>query len=166
MGVQRPKCERKGTLPHAATMIVAWSLQSGRLWKYSCDEHVETFGGPSYVAARLEGVVDNHSNAQPVHPINSPFPPAALLADIARRENRLTTDEHAASPDATAEGRVSPEDGTPLEATCVDPECGNPARNGEFCDECQSRWEDEQRAKAAAAEAKSRPRAINQRRGF
>ena len=161
MGVQRPKCERKGTLPHAATMIVAWSLQSGRLWKYSCDEHTQTFGGPSYVAARLEGLVNNHSNAQPVHPINSPFPPAAVLADIARRENSLTTDERATSPDVTVENRLSREDGTPLEATCVDPDCLNPARRGEWCDECQSRWEDEQRA-----EARREERSINVQRGF
>src|ERR1700674_4896743 len=110
MGVQRPKCERKGTLPHPATMIVAWSLQSGRLWKYSCDEHAETFGGPSYVAARLEGLVNNHSNAQPVHPINSPFPPAAVLADIARRENRLVTAQPVALPEVAAESQLSRED--------------------------------------------------------
>jgi hypothetical protein len=127
MGVQKGKCERKGTLPHAATMIVAWSLQSGRLWKYSCDEHAETFGGPNYEKARLEGVVDNFSNAQPVHPINSPYPPADALAEITRRESSLTTDEHTASPDITTESRHSREDETLLEATCVDPECGEPA---------------------------------------
>lgn len=53
-----------------------------------------------------------------------------------------------------------------VEATCVDPECGNPARRGEFCDKCHSRWEDEQRAKVAAVAAEGRPRAINRRRGF
>jgi hypothetical protein len=161
MGIQRRRCERKGTLPHPATMIVAWSLQSGRLWKYSCDEHAQTFGGPSYVAARLVGLVDNHSNAQPVHPINSPCPPAAALAEIARRESSFTTDEHAASPDVAAENRLSHEDETPLEAMCVDPDCLNPARLGEFCDECQSRWEDEQRAKA-----RRERRSINVQRGF
>lgn len=166
MGVQRPKCERKGTLPHPATMIVAWSLQSGRLWKFSCDEHVETFGGPSYVAARLEGLVDNHSNGQPVHPINSPYPPAAVLAEVAQRGNSLTTDQLVELLDVPAESRLNVEDGTLHEATCVDPECGNPAHKGEFCDECHGAWEEEQRAKAAAAAAKGRPRAINQRRGF
>lgn len=49
----------------------------------------------------------------------------------------------------------------PLKATCVDPECLNPARRGEFCNECQSRWEDEQRAKAL-----SERRSINVQRGF
>lgn len=139
MGVRKPKCERKGTLPHAATMIVAWSLQSGRLWKYSCDEHAETFGGPNYEVARLEGMVDNHSNAQPVHPINSPFPPAAVLAEIARRENNLVTAEPVALHDAGSESRLSREDETPVEATCVNPDCLNPARRGEFCAECLSR---------------------------
>lgn len=162
MGVQRPKCERSGgTLPHPATMIVAWSLQSGRLWKFSCDEHLETFGGPSYVAARLVGVVDNCSNAQPVHPINSPYPPPAELAEIARSESGLRTYERAASPDAAAESPPSREDGTPLDATCVDPGCGNPARKGEFCDECQSGWEDEQRAKA-----QHERRSVSVSRGF
>jgi hypothetical protein len=109
MGVQRPKCERKGTLPHPATVIVAWSLQSGRLWKYSCDEHAETFGGPNYIVAKLEGMVDNHSNAQPVHPINSPFPPAAVLAEIAQRENSLATAEPAAiARRATSGSTTSP----------------------------------------------------------
>ncbi|HWY52820.1 MAG TPA: hypothetical protein VNZ03_00050 [Terriglobales bacterium] len=39
-----------------------------------------------------------------------------------------------------------------VQATCVDPECGNPAPyKGAWCDSCQSRWEDEQRAKALRA---------------
>ena len=47
-------------------------------------------------------------------------------------------------------------------STCVDPECGNPAPyNGAWCYSCQSRWEDEQRAKAL-----SERRSINVRRGF
>jgi hypothetical protein len=45
-----------------------------------------------------------------------------------------------------------------VQATCVDPECGKPAPyKGAWCDSCQSRWENEQRAKAAAAEAEGRP---------
>jgi hypothetical protein len=161
MGAMRWKCERKGTLPHPATVIVAWSLQSGRLWKYSCDAHAETFGGPGYIVARLESLVDNHLNSQPVHPINSPFPPADLLAEIGRSEKSRATDEHAASPDVTAESRPTREDETLLDATCVDPECGNPARKGEWCDECQSRWEDEQHAKA-----RHERQSINVQRGF
>lgn len=47
-------------------------------------------------------------------------------------------------------------------AICVDPECGNPAPyEGAWCDECQSRWEDEQRAKALTER-----RSISVRRGF
>jgi hypothetical protein len=156
MGAQKWKCERKGTLPHAATMIVAWSLQSGRLWKYSCDQHAQTFGGPSYIVARLERLVDNQTNSQPVHPINSPFPPAAVLADIAD-----IADEDATLPDTTAESEGSTEHGLPLMATCVDPECGNTAPyKGAWCHSCQSRWEDEQRAKAL------RTGRANGRRGF
>ncbi len=49
-----------------------------------------------------------------------------------------------------------------VQATCVDPECGNPAPyEGAWCDSCQSRWEDEQRAKALRE-----GRSINVRRGF
>jgi len=168
VGVTRPKCERKGGgKPHAATMMVAWELSSGRTWRYSCDTHAETFGGPKYVAARLEGVVDNHSNRQPLHPINSPFPPAAVLAEIPRHGNSVSDAEPIASPDVPVDGRLGSDDKPFSEATCVDPECGNTAPyKGAWCDSCQSKWEDEQRAKAAAAVAEGRPRAINRRRGF
>lgn len=88
-------------------------------------------------------------------------PPAAVLADIARRENSLRSDERAASPGAATESRPSREGETPLEATCVYPGCGSPARNGGFCDECRSGWEDEQRAKAEYER-----QSINVQRGF
>jgi len=167
VGVTRPKCERKGGgKPHAATMMVAWELSSGRTWRYSCDTHAETFGGPNYVAARLEGVVDNHSNRQPLHPINSPYPPATVLAEIARRGNRVTDIEPIASLDAPVDGRLGSDDKPLPKSTCVDPQCGNPAPyTGAWCDSCQSKWEDEKRAKAAAA-AEGRPYAINRLRGF
>jgi hypothetical protein len=51
-------------------------------------------------------------------------------------------------------------------ATCVNDECGNPARPGEFCDECHGAWELKQRALAAQATAEGCPRSVNQRRGF
>lgn len=60
-----------------------------------------------------------------------------------------------------AENRLSRDDET-VQATCVDPECGNPAPyKGAWCDSCQSGWEDEQRAKALRT-----GRAVNLRRGF
>jgi len=34
-----PRCERKGTLPHPATCVLVWELQSGRVAKFFCDEH-------------------------------------------------------------------------------------------------------------------------------
>lgn len=37
--MKRPRCERKGTLPHAATHALTWDLTSGRMTKYFCDEH-------------------------------------------------------------------------------------------------------------------------------
>jgi hypothetical protein len=40
-----PKCERKGTQPHPATMVLVWDLASGRQVRYSCDEHAaDRFG--------------------------------------------------------------------------------------------------------------------------
>jgi len=45
--------------------------------------------------------------------------------------------------------------------TCVDSDCLNLARRGEFCNECQSRWADDQRAKA-----RRERRSINVQRGF
>ena len=166
LGVKRPKCERTGGgKPHAATMIVAWSLQSGRLWKYSCDEHVETFGGPSYIAARLEGLVDNHSNRQPVHPINSPYPPAAVLADIARRGDRLTTEELVALLNAPVEGRLGCDaDEKPSEDAAPDEKSLGEQLEDDLASALT--WEKKQRALAAQAAAEGRPRAINKRRGF
>jgi hypothetical protein len=168
VAVTRPKCERKGVgKPHAATMMVAWELSSGRTWRYSCDTHAETFGGPNYVAARLEGVVDNNSNAQPAPLINRPDPPAARGAESVRSENSLANGETVPLPDAAFAGPLDSERKPLPRATCVDPECGNAAPyTGAWCDSCQSRWEDEQRAKAAAAAAEGRPRANNRRRGF
>ncbi len=75
--MKRPYCERAGTKPHPATKVVAWCLRSGRVWKFSCDEHCETFGGPNYLVADLRGFVDNCSNDQPVHPLNSPLEASA-----------------------------------------------------------------------------------------
>jgi hypothetical protein len=58
-----------------------------------------------------------------------------------------------------AENRLSRDGET---STCVDPECGNAAPyKGAWCDECQSRWEGEQRSKALRE-----GRSINVRRGF
>ena len=39
--MKRPKCERKGTLPHPATHALTWNLSSGRVTKFFCDEHFQ-----------------------------------------------------------------------------------------------------------------------------
>lgn len=66
------------------------------------------------------------------------------------------------SSDVAAEIQPIREGETPLEATCVGPECSNPAPySGAWCDECQSRREDEQRAKA-----RTERKSINVRRGL
>jgi hypothetical protein len=43
--MKTPRCERKGTVPHAATHALTWDLPSGRMTKYFCDEHSKD-GGP------------------------------------------------------------------------------------------------------------------------
>ncbi|HET6142539.1 MAG TPA: hypothetical protein VFE02_03465 [Candidatus Acidoferrales bacterium] len=68
--------------------------------------------------------------------------------------------ELAALLDVSDEARLGDDAEAELR-TRVDPEWLNPARSGEFCNGCQSRWEDEQRAKAL-----SERRAVNAQRGF
>lgn len=145
MAIERPMCQFKGAPPHPAkpAYMLVWKLPSGDVVKFSCPAHRFSFGGSAgYWVNKVECYEDN-------------------------KGERLRTEEPVALPDAPVEGPTDSE-GEPLpRATCVDPDCGNPAPyNGAWCDSCQSRWEDEQRAKAAAAVAEGRPRAINQRRGF
>jgi len=144
MGIQRPMCEFRGAVPHAAkpAYVLVWKLPSGDVTKFSCADHRFGFGGNGYWINRVEG----------------------FLQDTDTSKDR-TQGESAAS-DAPFGGQPD-SDGTLGEATCVDPDCGKPAPyEGAWCDDCLRRWEDEQRAKAAAAAAEGRPRAINKRRGF
>jgi hypothetical protein len=39
--MERPRCERKGTLPHPATYALTWDLLSGRVTRFFCDEHAQ-----------------------------------------------------------------------------------------------------------------------------
>ena len=52
-----PMCERKGTQPHRATMVLIWDLPSGRQMRYSCDEHAaDRFGSKhACIVARIVG---------------------------------------------------------------------------------------------------------------
>lgn len=118
--------------------MLVWDLQSGTVAKWSCGCHRFSFGGRPYWVNRCEGLEDGK-------------PPR--------------THEYTALLDLPVEGRLGDDSDERL-ATCLDDECSNPARPGEFCDECHGAWEEEQRAKAAVAAAEGRPRAINQRRGF
>lgn len=46
-----PRCERKGTVPHAATNTLTWELQSGRVTKFFCDDHsVDVSPQPHYIS--------------------------------------------------------------------------------------------------------------------
>jgi hypothetical protein len=136
---ETPRCEFKGCLPHSAepAYLLIWSLPSGPVVKWSCAGHRFSFGGNrSYAVAKFERFANNP-------PSRSHEPEQARLREMTDEEERSFGE--------------SDEETT----TCVDPECGNPARKGEWCKKCQSRWEDEQRAKAG-----SERRSINLQRGF
>lgn len=141
-----PRCEFKGALPHPARPAyqLVWDLPSGPVVKWSCAEHRHSFGGNrGYWVNRTEGYEDNRNPRS--HELAAPLdiPEEARLREMTEEGERAFGE---------------PDEETP---TCADPECGNPARKGEWCDECQSGWEDEQRAKAL-----SEPRSINVQRGF
>lgn len=143
MAMERPRCEFRGAPPHPAkpAYMLVWKLPSGDVTKFSCAGHRFRFGGSAgYWVNEVKCYEDN-------------------------KGEQVGTEKSVALPDAPVDGRLPSE---PLpEATCVDPDCGNRAPyKGAWCDECQSRWEAEQRAKAAAAAAEGRPYAINKRRGF
>lgn len=53
--MKRPRCERKGTLPHPATTTLTWELQSGRVTKYFCDDHSEDVSPHPYRVSKLTG---------------------------------------------------------------------------------------------------------------
>ena len=50
-----PRCERKGTSPHAATCVLVWELLSGRIAKYFYDEHSKDASPQPYRIAKLIG---------------------------------------------------------------------------------------------------------------
>lgn len=53
--MERPRCERKGTLPHLATNTLTWELQSGRVTKFFCDEHSKDASPQPYYVSKLIG---------------------------------------------------------------------------------------------------------------
>lgn len=53
--MKRPRCQRKGTPPHAATNALTWELQSGRVTKFFCDDHSEDVSPQPYYIAKLMG---------------------------------------------------------------------------------------------------------------
>ena len=151
-GLERPKCEYKGALPHPAkpAYLLLWFLQSGVVAKWSCAGHRFSFGGNrGYFVTKVECFEDNKPPRSHELAAVLEVPEEARLREITQEEERAVFGEFK---------EQSP--------TCIDPECGRPARPGRFCDECYGAWEEEQRAKAAAAAAEGRPYAINKRRGF
>ena len=53
--MERPRCERKGTLPHPATCVLVWNLLSGRVAKFYCDEHSKDASPQAYFVSKLIG---------------------------------------------------------------------------------------------------------------
>jgi hypothetical protein len=53
--MKRPRCERKGTLPHPATNALTWELPSGRVTKFFCDDHSENVSPQPYFVSKLIG---------------------------------------------------------------------------------------------------------------
>lgn len=53
--MKRPRCERKGTLPHPATNALTWDLLSGRVTKFFCDEHSKDASPQPHYISKLIG---------------------------------------------------------------------------------------------------------------
>jgi len=61
--MKRPRCERKGTLPHPATKTLTWELQSGRVTKFFCDDHSEDVSPQPYYISKLLGYYQRKKTA-------------------------------------------------------------------------------------------------------
>ena len=53
--MEKPRCERKGTLPHPATCVLVWELLSGRVAKFYCEEHSKDASPQPYHISKLIG---------------------------------------------------------------------------------------------------------------
>jgi hypothetical protein len=53
-----PRCERKGTVPHPATLVLVWELLSGRVTKFFCDEHSKDASPQPYFVSKLVGYIE------------------------------------------------------------------------------------------------------------
>jgi hypothetical protein len=122
---ETPRCQFKGTLPHSAVpaYLLTWSLPSGPVVKWSCAAHRFSFGGNrSYAVAKFESFANNQPSRSHKLPALLDIPEEARLREMTEEEERAFCE----SDDET------------LDATCVDPECSNPARKDKWCEECQS----------------------------
>jgi hypothetical protein len=58
--MEKPRCERKGSLPHPATCVLVWELLSGRVAKFYCDEHSKDVSPQPYYISKLIGYFDRN----------------------------------------------------------------------------------------------------------
>lgn len=56
--MKRPRCQKKGTLPHPATITLTWELQSGRVTKFFCDEHSSDASPQPHYISKLIGYIE------------------------------------------------------------------------------------------------------------
>jgi hypothetical protein len=53
--MEKRRCEKKGSLPHAATCVLVWELLSGRVAKFYCEEHSKDASPQPYHICKLIG---------------------------------------------------------------------------------------------------------------
>ena len=58
--MERPRCERKGTVRHPAAFALTWDLLSGRVTKFFCAEHAKTaFPQPDHISKLIDCLMDS-----------------------------------------------------------------------------------------------------------
>jgi hypothetical protein len=59
--MKKPRCEKKGTLPHPATYGFTWDLLSGRVTKFFCDDHSKGVSPEPDHISKLIGYLDERA---------------------------------------------------------------------------------------------------------
>ena len=85
--MKRPRCEKKGTVPHPATNTLTWDLQSGRVTKFFCDDHSVDVSPQPYRISKLVGYFQRKKTA----PVKQGKPFEQLEAEGMLRIDRTYT---------------------------------------------------------------------------
>jgi hypothetical protein len=63
--MKRPRCEKKGTVPHNAAYGLSWDLPSGRVTKFFCGEHSKDFSRqPDHISELIDYVEAKHATEE------------------------------------------------------------------------------------------------------